>query len=87
MHSGGVPGFAQRGPAESLIIFVVEVGYQVDTRVRQVPSLSRLRVVVGVRHDLVRAADKPPHAILQVIEAHGVMARVAAGWLQSHPGG
>jgi hypothetical protein len=43
--------------------------------------------VVGVRHDLLRAADKPPHAILQVIEAHGVMARVAAGWLQSRPGG
>ena len=43
--------------------------------------------MVGVRHDLVRAAGKPPDAVLQVIEAHGVMARVAAGGLQPHPGG
>jgi hypothetical protein len=43
--------------------------------------------VVGVRHDLMRAADKPLHAVLQVIEAHGVMTRIAAGRLQPHPGG
>lgn len=36
---------------------------------------------------MVRAAGKPPHAVLQVIEANGVMARVAAGGLQSHLGG
>jgi|HubBroStandDraft_5_1064220.scaffolds.fasta_scaffold157075_2 hypothetical protein len=65
------------GSLASLIVFVVEVGYQVDTRVHQVPPLPGLRVVEGVRRDLVRAAGKPPHAIISVIEVHGVMARVA----------
>src|SRR5579863_3633952 len=51
------------------------------------PPLPRLRVVVGVRHDLMRAADKPLHPVLQVIEARGVVTRIAAGRLQSHPGG
>ena len=35
----------------------------------------------------MRAADKPLHAILQVIEAHGVVTRITAGRLQPHPGG
>src|SRR5271168_1992063 len=43
-------------------------------------------VVVGVRHDLMRAGDKPQHAVLQVIEAHSVVTRIAAGRLQPHPG-
>jgi hypothetical protein len=34
----------------------------------------------------MRAADQPPRAVLQVIEAHGVMTRIAAGRLQPHPG-
>ena len=32
-------------------------------------------------------ADKPLHPVLQVIEARGVVTRIAAGRLQSHPGG
>jgi hypothetical protein len=43
--------------------------------------------VVGVRHDLMRAADQPLHAVLQVIEARGVVTWIAAGRLQPHPGG
>ena len=43
--------------------------------------------MVGVRHDLMRAADKPPHTVLQIIEAHGVVTRITAGRLQPHPGG
>jgi hypothetical protein len=43
--------------------------------------------VVGVRHALMRAADQPLHAVLQVIKAHGVMTRIAAGRLEPHPGG
>jgi hypothetical protein len=35
----------------------------------------------------MRAASKPPHPVLQVIEAYGVMTRVAASRLQPHPGG
>jgi len=35
--------------------------------------------VVGVRHDLMRAADQPLHAVLQVIKAHGAVTRKAAG--------
>jgi hypothetical protein len=35
----------------------------------------------------MRAADKPLHAVLQVIEAHGVVTQIAAGRLQPHPGG
>lgn len=35
--AGGVTGVAQAGPAESLIVFVVKVGYQVDARVDQKP--------------------------------------------------
>jgi len=66
-YAGGINGLAQRGPAESFLIFVVEVGYQVDTRVLCIPPLSRLRVVVDVRHDLMRAVSKLPRAVLQVI--------------------
>jgi hypothetical protein len=35
----------------------------------------------------MRAADQPPYAVLQVVEAHGVVARIASGRLQPHPGG
>ena len=35
----------------------------------------------------MRAADKPLYAVFQVIEAHGVVTRIAAGRLQPHPGG
>ena len=35
----------------------------------------------------MRAADQPLHTVLQVIEAHGVVTRIAAGRLQPHPGG
>jgi putative transposase len=44
-------------------------------------------MVVGVRHDLTRAAGKLPHAVVEVIEADSVMARIAAGRLQPHPSG
>lgn len=73
-----IAGLAQGGPAESLVVFVVEVRCQVDARSIRSPPLPRLRVVVDVRHDLMRAADKPLHAVLQVIEAHGVVTRIAA---------
>jgi hypothetical protein len=53
---GWIAGLAQGGPAESLIVFVVEVGCQVDARVRQVPPLPRLRVVVSVLSQLPRMA-------------------------------
>ena len=43
--------------------------------------------MVGVRHDLMRAADQPLHAVLQVIKAHGVVTRIAAGRLQPQSGG
>jgi len=43
--------------------------------------------VVGVRHNPVRAADKPLHTLLQVIKAHSEVTRVAAGRLQPHPRG
>jgi hypothetical protein len=51
------------------------------------PPLPRLGVVVGVRHDLVRASDEPLHAVLQVIGAHGEVTQIAAGRLQPDSGG
>src|SRR5579871_5232153 len=85
--TGRVVGFAERRPAESLVVFSVEVGHQVDLRVHRLPPPSRLRIVVGVRHDLTRAAGKLSYAVVEVIEADSVMARVAAGRLQPHPSG
>jgi hypothetical protein len=35
----------------------------------------------------MRASDKPLHTVLQVIKAHGVMTRIAAGRLEPHFGG
>ena len=58
--AGGVTGVAQRGPAESLIVFVVKAATKSMRASIKVPPLTRLRVVVGVRHDPVRAADKSP---------------------------
>src|SRR5271165_3261888 len=53
----------------------------------KVPPLTRLRVVVGVRHDPARAADKSLHTGLQVIKAHSEMTRVAAGRPEPHTHG
>ena len=43
--------------------------------------------MVGVRHDLMRAASQPLRAVLQVIEAHSEVTWIAAGRLQPHPSG
>lgn len=42
--------------------------------------------MVGVRHDLVRAACQAPHAVVQVVEADGIVTRVPPGRLEPQSG-
>lgn len=84
--AGGVSGVAQRGPASPTSSSSLRPAAKSMRASIKVPPLTRLRVVVGVRHDPVRAADKSLHTGLQVIKAHGEMTRVAAGRLPGWAG-
>src|ERR1022692_2560851 len=72
----GIAGIAQRRPAEPLIVFSVEVGYQVDLRVHHVSSIPSLRVVVRIGHDPAIAARERFHTAVEIIKADRIVARI-----------